>query len=34
MHDPNTIDVLRFSISLPFVWPAIVRPRQQRLLVP
>jgi hypothetical protein len=28
MHDPNAIDVLRFSLSLPFAWPAIARPRR------
>jgi hypothetical protein len=28
MHDPNAIDALRFSLSLPFGWPAIARPRR------
>ena len=28
LHDPNAIDVLRFSLSLPFAWPAIARPRR------
>jgi hypothetical protein len=28
MHDPNAIDVLRFSLSRPFAWPAIARPRR------
>jgi hypothetical protein len=28
VHDPNAIDVLRFSRSLPFAWPAIARPRR------
>jgi hypothetical protein len=31
VHDPNAIDALRFSMSLPFAWPAIARPRQRRL---
>jgi hypothetical protein len=31
VHDPNAIDALRFSMALPFAWPAIARPRQQRL---
>jgi hypothetical protein len=31
LHDPNAIDALRFSMSLPFAWPAIARPRQRRL---
>ena len=34
VHDPNAIDALRFSMSLPFVWPAIARPRQRRLSAP
>jgi len=29
MHDPNAIDALRFSVSLPFAWPALARPRQR-----
>jgi hypothetical protein len=28
VHDPNAIDALRFSLSLPFGWPAIARPRR------
>jgi hypothetical protein len=28
VHDPNAIDVLRFSRSLPFAWPAIARLRR------
>ena len=28
VHDPNAIDALRFSMSLPFAWPAIARPRR------
>jgi hypothetical protein len=33
VHDPNAIDALRFSLSLPFTWPAIARPRQRHLPV-
>ena len=33
VHHPNAIDALRFGVSLAFVWPAIAKPRQRRLLV-
>ena len=28
VHDPNAIDALRFSVSLPFAWRAIARLRR------
>jgi hypothetical protein len=28
VHDPNAIDTLRFSVSLPFAWRAIARQRR------
>jgi hypothetical protein len=30
MHDPNASDVLRFSVSLAFLWPSIAKPRRRR----
>jgi hypothetical protein len=30
MHDPNAIDAIGFTMSVPFVWHAIARRRKRR----
>jgi hypothetical protein len=30
VHDPNAIDAIGFTMSVAFVWPAIVKPRRRR----
>ena len=31
VHDPSAIDAIVFTMSVAFVWPAIVKPRRRRL---
>jgi hypothetical protein len=30
VHDSNAIDAIGFTMSVAFVWPAIVKPRRRR----
>jgi hypothetical protein len=34
VHDPNAIDALRFSVSVPFGWASDARPRRRRSPLP